>query len=311
MGRRERREALAGYLRGLLLEGERKSMEPHRQARRRRRGADGGDAAAHPVGALDRELEWTRRVPAHREARRARSAEARRVRAGRHEFPEEGLQIGRGSVSDRVVVADAGDGDGDGDCGDFREQLEDRGLEYMLGITGTAVAWPPGVMPTPPPAKSTRRSVWPPSRWRDPENGTAQPMSEIAAAPCGRSGERSRGARELGAFDPAGSPPFAFAPRTAAHRERPERRAVAPLRVAATAAATSKLYISNLPAKTSLKRLVYLAKLRWRIERDYQEMTSSSARSRRRVRLARSAMDRAGTRGTLDHVAYLALTCTR
>ena len=28
MGRRERREALAGYLRGLLLEGERKSMEP-------------------------------------------------------------------------------------------------------------------------------------------------------------------------------------------------------------------------------------------------------------------------------------------
>src|SRR5512134_3366056 len=28
MGRRERREALAGYLRGLLLEGERKSIEP-------------------------------------------------------------------------------------------------------------------------------------------------------------------------------------------------------------------------------------------------------------------------------------------
>jgi SRSO17 transposase len=29
---------------------------------------------------------------------------------------------------------------------------------------------------------------------------------------------------------------------------------------------------ANLPRGTSLKKLVYLAKLRWRIERDYQEM---------------------------------------
>jgi hypothetical protein len=36
----------------------------------------------------------------------------------------------------------------------------------------------------------------------------------------------------------------------------------------------SKLYLSNLPATTSLRTLVYLAKLRWRIERDYQEMKS-------------------------------------
>jgi len=33
-------------------------------------------------------------------------------------------------------------------------------------------------------------------------------------------------------------------------------------------------YLSNLPANTTRKRLVYLAKLRWRIERDYQEMKS-------------------------------------
>ena len=31
-------------------------------------------------------------------------------------------------------------------------------------------------------------------------------------------------------------------------------------------------YLSNLAGNTSHKRLVYLAKLRWRIERDYQEM---------------------------------------
>ncbi len=34
----------------------------------------------------------------------------------------------------------------------------------------------------------------------------------------------------------------------------------------------TKHWLSNLPASTSLKTLVRLAKLRWRIERDYQEM---------------------------------------
>lgn len=33
-----------------------------------------------------------------------------------------------------------------------------------------------------------------------------------------------------------------------------------------------KFYFSNLPNGTSLKRLVTLIKLRWRIERDYQEL---------------------------------------
>jgi hypothetical protein len=34
----------------------------------------------------------------------------------------------------------------------------------------------------------------------------------------------------------------------------------------------SGCYLSNLPPATSRKRLVYLAKIRWRIERDYQEL---------------------------------------
>ena len=33
----------------------------------------------------------------------------------------------------------------------------------------------------------------------------------------------------------------------------------------------TKYWLSNLPAKTPIKRLVYLAELRWLIERDYQE----------------------------------------
>jgi len=34
----------------------------------------------------------------------------------------------------------------------------------------------------------------------------------------------------------------------------------------------TKYWLASLPAKFSLKRLVYLAKLRWRIERDYQDL---------------------------------------
>jgi SRSO17 transposase len=34
----------------------------------------------------------------------------------------------------------------------------------------------------------------------------------------------------------------------------------------------SHYWLSTLPADTPIERLVYLAKLRWRVERDYQEM---------------------------------------
>jgi SRSO17 transposase len=34
----------------------------------------------------------------------------------------------------------------------------------------------------------------------------------------------------------------------------------------------TKYWLSTLPESTTLKRLVYFAKLRWRIERDYQEL---------------------------------------
>jgi SRSO17 transposase len=36
--------------------------------------------------------------------------------------------------------------------------------------------------------------------------------------------------------------------------------------------APTKFWLSNLPANTPLKELVRLAKLRWRVERDYQEL---------------------------------------
>ncbi|WP_395856356.1 hypothetical protein [Cystobacter fuscus] len=43
--------------------------------------------------------------------------------------------------------------------------------------------------------------------------------------------------------------------------------------------APTKYYLSSLPADTALKKLVRLAKLRWRVERDYQELKSEVGRN--------------------------------
>jgi SRSO17 transposase len=34
----------------------------------------------------------------------------------------------------------------------------------------------------------------------------------------------------------------------------------------------TKYWLANIPASATLRRLVYLAKLRWRVERDYQDL---------------------------------------
>lgn len=58
-----------------------------------------------------------------------------------------------------------------------------------------------------------------------------------------------------------------------------------------------KYWLSNLPADTALKQLVYLAKLRWRVERDYQEMKGE---------LGLDQYEGRGYRGFHHHVACVA-----
>src|SRR5579871_277102 len=170
----------------------------------------------------------------------------------------------------QVVVGDAAYGD----CKEFRDALEDRGLHYIVGMTGTAVVWPPGVMPLPPPPK-TKKKGHPPTRWRDPKKGAAVAMTDLAASLPASNWRKVTW--RAGSRGPQSSRFAAIRVRTA-HRhamgdppsdelwmlcEWPRRQKQ-----------PSKVYLSNLPAGTSLKRLVYFAKLRWRIERDYQEMKS-------------------------------------
>jgi uncharacterized protein YndB with AHSA1/START domain len=64
-----------------------------------------------------------------------------------------------------------------------------------------------------------------------------------------------------------------------------------------TGSEPTKFWLSNLPANTSLKELVRLAKLRWRVERDYQELKKEIGRPFRGAQLARLPPPRHTMRG--------------
>lgn len=169
------------------------------------------------------------------------------------------------------VIADAGYGDSVA----FRQSLTERGLEYVVRVTGTAIVWPPGACPSPPPAKQVGTRGRPRTKWIAPEG--VEPLSIASLA------------------ESLPSPQF----RTVTWRQGtrgPQRRRFAAIRVRTAHRHCSghapseeqwllcawsykekkptAFYLSNLPPNTTRKRLVYLAKLRWRIERDYQEMKS-------------------------------------
>lgn len=169
------------------------------------------------------------------------------------------------------VLADAGYGDSVA----FRDGLVERGLEYVVRVTGTAVVWPPGTCPNPPPPKSKGVRGRPRTKWVAPDGVEPVTIAELAESVPSqqyrmitwRQGTRGPQKRRF----------TAIRVRTA-HRHNAGR---APGDEQWLLCAWSfkeqkptAFYLSNLPANTTRKRLVYLAKLRWRIERDYQEMKS-------------------------------------
>lgn len=163
-----------------------------------------------------------------------------------------------------VVLADSGYGD----VPAFREGLEARGLRYVVAVDRTLLVWttpqarqpvpyrgrgprpqPQYVGPPPEPvtavARRLPRTAWRTIRWRE---GTKGPMeSRFAAcrvqpAPGYRDGAPEQPVGWLLIKWPLG--------------------ADAPL----------KDWLANLPATTTLRRLVRWAKSRWRIEQDYRQL---------------------------------------
>src|SRR3954449_9714538 len=166
-----------------------------------------------------------------------------------------------------TVLGDAGYGDES----DFRVGVAELDLRYVLGIRPGTSVWPPGQAPLPPAPWSGRGR--PPTRLRrSPEH---QPVSvkDLALSLPPRAW-RSVTWREGSRTDLTSR--FAAVRVRPAHRDTlrsapwPEEWLV--VAWAAGAEEPAKYWLSTLPPRTALKDLVHMAKARWRIERDYQEL---------------------------------------
>jgi len=185
--------------------------------------------------------------------------------------PAIALEQVRQALADGVppgaVVTDAGYGNDT----DFRDGITAQGLRYVAGILGTTTLWPPGTGPLP----------------ARPRNGRGRPPKRLRRDP----GHQPLAAEALAAGLPAGawrtvtwregtSGPLAS--RFAAVRVRPAHGDTTRSEPRAEEwflaewpegeDEPTKYWLSTLPEATSLEDLVATARLRWRIERDFEEL---------------------------------------
>jgi SRSO17 transposase len=167
-----------------------------------------------------------------------------------------------------VILADAGYGKGT----QFRTALTQLGLQYIVGIESNATVWEPGQQPLPAPPRKPGRGAPPKRLRRAPDH---QPLSaRQLALDLPPSAWKHIGWRQ-GSQGILRSR-FAAIRVRPAHRDekrtepRPEEWLL--IEWPKEASEPTKYWLSNLPAKTALKPLVKLAKHRWVIERDYEEL---------------------------------------
>ncbi|WP_246506642.1 IS701 family transposase [Mesorhizobium silamurunense] len=170
-------------------------------------------------------------------------------------------------VAPGVVLADAGYGADGG----FRAGLSELDLTYVVGVQPTLSVWRPGESPLPPKPWSGRGR--PPSRVGRTDNHkpiSAKALAEEFDAETWRTIAWREGTNtELNSR-------FAAVRLRPASRDynRPEAHAEEWLLIEWPEGEVepSKYWLSTLPADATITQLVDAAKLRWRIERDYQEL---------------------------------------
>ena len=155
----------------------------------------------------------------------------------------------------------------------FRERLSELGLAYAVGVTGQVTVWPPGREPLAPAARSgrgaasTRLRVGPAARHRP------QSIKELALELAPDQWHTIEW-REGTNFTLRSR--FARVRVRAAHRDhkrtqqRPEEWLL--IEWPEGHKEPMKYWLSTLPQDVPLQRMVFEAKMRWRIERDYQDL---------------------------------------
>jgi SRSO17 transposase len=166
-----------------------------------------------------------------------------------------------------ILLGDAGYGDETA----FRVGVADLGLRYVLGVRSGTTVWAPGTGPLPPLPWSGRGRR--PTRLR--RDAANQPVTLKALA-------LSLPAQDWRTVTWRAGTRGELSSRFAAVRVRPAHRDTKRtepwpeewllIEWPEGDAEPAKYWFSNLPKRSSLKRLVKLAKARWWIERDYQDL---------------------------------------
>lgn len=165
----------------------------------------------------------------------------------------------------KPLLADSGYGE----VPEFRDALVQRGMRYVVGVPGNHLIWPPGSNPRVP--QRTGKVGRPRTQCRDGDTSPIQINQLVEGIPraryktvAWRSGSRGRMSSKF----------LVYRVRPAERHTKGRPPAEEQWLICQWAASEKapKFHFSNLPAGTSIKELVRVLKLRWRVERDYQEM---------------------------------------
>ena len=181
------------------------------------------------------------------------------------EKPAEGAVAA--GVAPGVVLGDAGYGDAA-----FRAGITALGLTYVVGVPSTLTVWAPGKAPLPPKPKAPGRGRPARRLGRTPDHKPV-PVKDLAL---GLPAEAwSSVAWREGSNTPLASRFARLRVRAASDdhkRTTPHPAEWLLIEWPQGEDAPTKYWLSTLPEDTSLQVLVDMAKLRWRIERDYEDL---------------------------------------
>lgn len=170
-----------------------------------------------------------------------------------------------------TVVADAAYGND----GRFRSEITELGLQYVVGVQSSITVWKPGTGPLPPSPRKQRGR--PPSLLRrdsDHQPVTAKQLALSLPAEAWRKVDWRQGTKQKRRSR------FAVVRVRPAHRDywqsEPHEEEWLLIEWPKEEAEPARYWLSTLPATWKLNDLVALAKNRWLIERDYEELNSAS-----------------------------------
>lgn len=168
-------------------------------------------------------------------------------------------------IRKHAVLADAGYGD----ATEFRGGVEKLGLDYVVAVSGIPTIWRPGVTPFIPAAPAVGRPSARPTAHQEPVSLSDFAREQVPRqfrTVTWRDGSKGRMRARF----------CAFRVYSAERHTKKDRPALKPIWLIIEETGEEKrpykFYFSNMSERTSTKRLVTLIKMRWRVERDYQEL---------------------------------------